>query len=554
MICYEEIARLWEENRYEEVLDIWKEYLEQDVMREEISTNLEEAFLQPNENEFVQALQKNYRLLLNKNLPDTEALCIYSNSPIRYVCYDEGKYYLYDRRERKLYGKIDLLPKEKEMQFDDILLLNPLNVGDIAACLAGGYKRKLYCMGRKMEGWSSIFFLPELGNVLEEEPVWFLNCQEEMEYFLKNKSAYIPKKIVGNADEIQVNQVMDTFTELHNKRLKKEYRADDNILLTIGIPTYNRGNRALQNVMNCLNSVYDAEIEVLVSDNASIKHTEEYEEIRNIKDARLSYDRLPENRQFLGNLENLFAKSKGKYLLLISDEDFVIIKNLNYYLALIRNNEEVGMIRGSVTGHDNTAEYKDEIAEKNSQAFLTIFLHNNYMSGAIYLRDGFTSHILENISVKYRENEAFLYYPHMFLDAVISERYNIITDSKNLIYTGEAEANETAPQGELIAYAKLESRLKQHRGWREFLDDMDELPLDVKIQGYRAVCWKTFFLVYLVRSYYQKNWEETLRKVAECCAEEFDKIKILSEQSKMMLQEEVLDSIMDNYVKYLKMV
>ena len=307
-------------------------------------------------------------------------------------------------------------------------------------------------------------------------------------------------------------------------------------------------------MMNCLNSVYDAEIEVLVSDNASIKHTEEYEEIRNIKDARLSYDRLPENRQFLGNLENLFAKSKGKYLLLISDEDFVIIKNLNYYLALIRNNEEVGMIRGSVTGHDNTAEYKDEIAEKNSQAFLTIFLHNNYMSGAIYLRDGFTSHILENISVKYRENEAFLYYPHMFLDAVISERYNIITDSKNLIYTGEAEANETAPQGELIAYAKLESRLKQHRGWREFLDDMDELPLDVKIQGYRAVCWKTFFLVYLVRSYYQKNWEETLRKVAECCAEEFDKIKFLSEQSKMMLQEEVLDSIMDNYVKYLKMV
>ncbi len=552
MASYDETVRLWEENRYEEVLDIWKECLEQDVMKEEIDANLNEAFLQPNADEFVKALQTNYRIFLKKELPETEALRQYSYSPIRYVCYDEGKYYLYNKNERKLYGKIDLLPEKKEMQFDDILLLNPKNAWEIVECLAGGYKRKLYCLGQEVEGWTSIFYLPELCRVLEEKPMWFLDCEEEKDYFLKHTSAYVPKKIVGNADEKAVGQVMATFVEIHNKRLEEEYRGEDHILLTIGIPTYNRGNRALQNVWNCLDSAYDAEIEVLVSDNASTVQTEGYEEIRNIEDARLTYTRLPENRQFLGNIENLFAKAKGKYLLLISDEDYVIMENLSYYLALIRNSEDVGMIRSSVTGHENTIRFPTIQYTKGTEAFVGIFLNDNYMSGAIYRNDAYVSRILESIRTKYKENEAFIYYPHMFLDAIVSERYHVVKDSTYLIFTGEEEEKPRDKEAEIKAYAKLDSRLKQHQGWRELLDNLNELPTVAKVEGYAIACEKLFLLLYIVRRYYKQEWEEILRKVSECCAEEFDRIQFLSEREKEALQEELLNIIMNDYTDYLK--
>ena len=551
MANYDETVRLWEESRYEEVLDIWKECLEQGVMKEEIDANLNEAFLQPNVDEFVRALQTNYRIFLKKEVSETEALRQYSDSPIRYVCYDEGKYYLYHKNERKLYGKIDLLPEKKEMQFDDILLLNPKNVWEIVECLAGGYRRKLYCMGSEVEGWTSIFYLPELSHILEEKPMWFGDCEEEKDYFLRHTSAYVPKKIVGNADEEAAGRVMETFAEIHNKRLEEEYRGEDNILLTIGIPTYNRGNRALQNVWNCLDSAYDAEIEVLVSDNASTVQTEGYEEIRNIEDARLTYTRLPENRQFLGNIENLFAKAKGKYLLLISDEDYVIMDNLSYYLALIRNSEDVGMIRSSVTGHENTMRFPTIQYTKGTEAFVGVFLNDNYMSGAIYRNDAYVSSILESIHTKYKENEAFIYYPHMFLDAIVSARYHVIKDSTYLIFTGEAEEKTGDKEAEIKAYAKLDSRLKQHQGWRELLDNLNELPTVVKVEGYAIACEKLFLLLYIVRRYYKQEWEEILRKVSECCAEEFDRIQFLSEREKEVLQEELLNMIMTDYTDYL---
>ena len=173
------------------------------------------------------------------------------------------------------------------------------------------------------------------------------------------------------------------------------------------------------------------------------------------------------------------------------------------------------------------------------------------MSGAIYRNDAYVSSILESIHTKYKENEAFIYYPHMFLDAIVSARYHVIKDSTYLIFTGEAEEKTGDKEAEIKAYAKLDSRLKQHQGWRELLDNLNELPTVVKVEGYAIACEKLFLLLYIVRRYYKQEWEEILRKVSECCAEEFDRIQFLSEREKEVLQEELLNMIMTDYTDYL---
>lgn len=546
---YMKSLELWEQNEYEQTLNIWKECLENNQYVDEIVTNIQEAFLEPNQEEVVAVLQKNWKIFFNENISEQESWEKYQQFDIRYLCYADGKYYVFDEKNKLLLQTLNLQEQTFENTFDDVLIMYPQTVTDIVRNFSKRYPHRIYCIGEVKEEFDSIYCIPELPDVLEEKIIYFRDCSEEKKYFLKNKAAYIPKNIQGYGDEKIVDELMQTFKEVHDMRLKKEYRDNSNVLLSIGIPTYNRGVRALQNVLSILPSLYDAEIEIVVSDNGSTVQMEEYKQIAELQDARIKYYKAPKNLGFQANVWKVMELSSGKYVLLLSDEDQVILEQLGHYLTILKNQRNLGLLRASRMGEGNPIQYETSFYNSGIEAFEHVFLDNNYMSGGIYRNNGVTQNILKELSVQYRDNEAFILYPHMCFDAKIAEIYDVCEDEVYLIGLGRA-AVQRASLLEL-EYTKIENRIKQHIGWREFLDDQEELPASTKYTAYLMACHKLFYLVRLVKECYEAEWEENLNKLAESCAREYDNLHFLNEKQKEKNRDGFVKYILQLYSKYM---
>jgi glycosyltransferase involved in cell wall biosynthesis len=106
-------------------------------------------------------------------------------------------------------------------------------------------------------------------------------------------------------------------------------------LLTIGIPTFNRKEIVKKNILNILsdNFLFDNDINLVVSDNGSTDDT--FETLCDIQKQykfgkKLKIIRNKKNLGFTKNIFELFGSSDTKYLLLTSDEDFIVKKN--FYL------------------------------------------------------------------------------------------------------------------------------------------------------------------------------------------------------------------------------
>jgi len=92
-------------------------------------------------------------------------------------------------------------------------------------------------------------------------------------------------------------------------------------LLSICIPTYNRGTVLAARVAAFLRETDSEEVEVVVSDNASSDGTPEA--FSALRDPRLTFLRQTEN---VGNFENqlrAFAAARGRWLLQVTDKDAV---------------------------------------------------------------------------------------------------------------------------------------------------------------------------------------------------------------------------------------
>ncbi len=98
-------------------------------------------------------------------------------------------------------------------------------------------------------------------------------------------------------------------------------------LLTIAIPTWNRAktlDEALGFLLPQVNS-FKQDIEVIVSDNASEDQTKEVIEkyILNFPTLNIIFNRNCENIKFFGNFNRCKELAKGKFIWILSDDDFI---------------------------------------------------------------------------------------------------------------------------------------------------------------------------------------------------------------------------------------
>ncbi len=257
------------------------------------------------------------------------------------------------------------------------------------------------------------------------------------------------------------------------------------MLLSICIPSWNRGDRAFSLVKKCLalDSGED-EIEIICSNNGSTKYTQEYRNIAGLAgeypDGRLRYYEFSENQGFTANLNQVLKLSQGEFSLLISDEDEIVPENLQHYMMILKEHPEISIMQGRTSRmyhHIRTC-----FCQTRKECLHDFYLRGNYISGRIYNRHVITDALIDTYAHDYAGEEAYKWYPHMFLDAyALTHGCYCISDPVLIMEGPEADTYALAEDPDLTisAYGTYESRLLQLHG---YVRQIHDLGLDPGIQ------------------------------------------------------------------------
>ncbi len=290
--------------------------------------------------------------------------------------------------------------------------------------------------------------------------------------------------------------------------VKKDYSR----LLSICIPSYNRGHRALDLVrsllqMSCICQRDD--IEIIVSNNGSAVHTDEYEIIRNIPDDRLVYNRFEENIQFYGNYNEIIKMSKGHWCLLISDEDSIDEDALSELIGLIEKAPDIGIIKARTSN-----QYKDLTSgsfRSGDEALKKFYLTGNYISGTIYNRNYVTDELIEGLKSLYEGDEGYYYYPHLFVEGYVLNKADFCGFGRILVTEGDDEGDMPKAQNVSVpVFASWESRIRQLDGYYKLIRDLNIDDDRKQLMFMMAVC-KTIALIGLVKAKYLNtgaDWDD----------------------------------------------
>lgn len=392
---------------------------------------------------------KNKKIILNEckkcfeELTDNE-YCDFEECVLEFLPYKKNEYLIYNKRENIEEGKLSLidLNNAKKMleiqhyEFSGITLQFDGNWNERLPILKEALEKKIYVICSDIEKVASYYKIVELKEYMKNIKI-FKDIKEYKEYFHRNISLYLPRVIVADKDKkYEISQILRNE---HKYRLTKEGRSNDNILLTIGIPTHNRGNLLLKRLKNLLRLQYDAEIEILAVKNGNALYREEYEKASQINDARFVYYGTDRELKPQLNWLNVVNYSHGKYILFVSDEDDVVLSSLEHYLKIISLNPQLSIVRASTSLQNK---YIDNIyGEKGIDAFLKVFLKQNYLSGLIIHREK----MIEANVLKYEKmvnNAFYLYYPHEWWCAELAVRGDCYYDIKLLIEERESVLEE----------------------------------------------------------------------------------------------------------------
>lgn len=115
------------------------------------------------------------------------------------------------------------------------------------------------------------------------------------------------------------------------------------MLVSIGIPTYNRADGFLRNALESALAQTYKNIEIIVSDNCSTDNTGEF--IKSYSDKRIRYFRQKNNIGVEGNFNYCVEQARGEYFLLLCDDDLIDPDFVECCLRNIDGEKRPGLIR-----------------------------------------------------------------------------------------------------------------------------------------------------------------------------------------------------------------
>ncbi|MDE5872792.1 MAG: glycosyltransferase, partial [Lachnospiraceae bacterium] len=446
---YEQGIALFEEGRYEEAVACFIYAYESGYMQAEILQNIYNCFVIPN----IQEFQDNY------NMTGVERYGIQcEDTVIDFIPVAEYTFYIWHKKQKKFLGMLDVadIKKPVSKSFQSLFIEDGCNMEDIIKLLTQKNWNHIYVLlnGEESELLSfcklPLFFKQYLKDAV------FFKSEEELKSYFNNSENYLPREIC--ADNVQYYNAL--FQEMHNERISNVGGERSNIFLSICIPTWNRGRSALHVVKNILSSSYDAEIEVVVSNNGSDK-TEGYDELKEIKDSRLKYYEFDSNRGFACNFRNVLGMAGGRFAVTCSDEDLLCLDELPKYLDVLLNNMDIRFLTTSGVG-PNFRDSESCIFSTGIEANIHA-INANYITGATF-------------NIQYmRENKMFdrydalgeLPFAYWYAQCVMA---TIVTKGGTAGFTNVKLWQEGGIDEEtgMLQYMKLENRIKQQNDAVEF--------------------------------------------------------------------------------------
>ena len=508
----------FEQQHYDTALELFIVSYEKENNKQWVLDNIYDCYIAGNEDVF----RNSFWMYAEKK----DCKYSYEDCVIDFIPYREGEYFLFDKEEQKFCGKISAnafknLDAQEVLgtnEFDNILIKLDWDFRKIGTFLrAAEMGRGVYAIVDEPEKALSFWKIPELEPYRENFKIF--SCEEEVQqYFHKNTGEYLPRLVFAEKQE-DIDLLENIIKQEHKYRLTPEGRNNANILLTIGIPTHNRGNLLLHRLKNLLTMSYDAEIEIVVAKNGNALYQEEYRQVEAIQDTRLIYYGVDEELLPQKNWYNVVKYAHGEYVLLVSDEDDVDIGALGHYLKILSINKQLSIIRAET--HFQYADLQKEYGKRGLDAFQKVFLNQNYLSGLIVNRKNFMEADVLQFE-KYSDNNFYQSYPHEWWCAVLCKYGDYLAEPFILVEEQEAVGQTEYEEYEKLGlmnkrdvfdensglpqYSTYESRFSQFRGQVEFLrifmgDDIIGIQL-----GLGIAINKLAFLMNLARNYgYKKN-------------------------------------------------
>lgn len=156
--------------------------------------------------------------------------------------------------------------------------------------------------------------------------------------------------------------------------------------VSIGLPTYNGGDRILNTLTSIFNQDYN-NLEIIISDNCSTDNTEEIcSSVANKYPDIVKYYRQPVNRGVTANYSFVLQQATGDYFLWIADDDTLAHGILKKYVEFLDSNPDYSLVMGQVKywqGSKLALVEKDMNLEQSSSRLRVINYYYKVMWGAM---------------------------------------------------------------------------------------------------------------------------------------------------------------------------
>ncbi|AAW84682.1 glycosyltransferase [Aliivibrio fischeri ES114] len=235
--------------------------------------------------------------------------------------------------------------------------------------------------------------------------------------------------------------------------------------ITVCIPTFNRCE-SLKKTLGHLLSSKSISFSVVVSDNASEDDTWEY--LNSLDDTRLIISRNETNIGFTGNILKVLELSPTDFILFMSDEDFVILENIE---EIIRTNidDDVGVFYGGVLHENNSTYYYkyNKKTWKKKEALNKVVLSHSYMSGMIFNKKYLD---LNKFNTSIADEDVVLYPHEIMVYMILCNGGKLVTDSLPIAKQGEAVESEAIIK---YKYYEYNERLKLFKQYCRVVSNLD---------------------------------------------------------------------------------
>lgn len=506
---FKEAIELFEAGEYDKSVQNLIGLYEHGYEKEQILNFLYQAFVEPNIEEF----KKNYQTQAD-GLIDVE----YEATQLDFIPVSDQKFYIWYKEEQRFVGNIDLNVEaqieDRQRDFQSLLIAQTCDIREMIPFLLNKQYNTVYIvLNKNKEIFACFLKLPKIREYFLENAIIFENAKIMQLFFEEYSEFYIPRSIIAKDSQ----EYVTFFKDLHKRRLLKK-REKNNVFLTIGIPSYNRGKILLENVKQLLNLEYDAEIEIVVSNNGSKIEADYYDQISKINDSRLVYTSFEANQGYASNVLNVMTHASGHFLVMCSDEDFLVLDKLSGFIQFLFENLQMAM---SYTGGygSNFENGTIQMYPAGIQA-IECAVNSNYLTGLVFNNSIISKYkIIEKVQQN-RGNLFVEYYVHSVIATIIAQYGDVWKNPICLWESKYEKQSEEDGSKSLLSYMKYESRVEQMESAIKFMLNELKLNLEEQIQVVLERIVKTYYLLYLAYLYY---WEESskLKKWDNVCTELF---------------------------------